>query len=465
MPNRPNILVIMADQFRASSLGLLGEDPVHTPHLDRLAAEGCLVRQAVSNYPVCSPHRAMFLTGMRPVDNGVTLNVNSETAQDGIGLRSGLDTWAGVLRRHGWRTGYIGKWHLEPPVDEDAEFGEGRRSDGKVWDAWSPPDRRFGFDFWYSYGAADRHLTPHYWTTRAGRHERVDIDQWSAEHETDVAIRFLQQSGDEPFALMLSLNPPHPPFELVPDRYRTRYAELDDATLLPRPNVRLGTETAHKAAGIARDYYAAVTGVDEQIGRLHAAVQACSGDRPTVIVFTSDHGMQMGSHELLYKNVAYEESMRLPFIVHSPQLVPAGESQVVVDSMDVAPTILGLVGLALGGDAVAGRDRSGALRGEPGGADDDTAMYYRYASRSDPTSVRGLRTPQAKIVATWDPKGGLSVEVFDLDDDPFELSSRPQTGLATTMARMLHEALTAAGDDWAGADALADTYRLEPMNA
>lgn len=465
MSHRPNILVVMADQFRASSLGIVGEDPVRTPHLDRLAKTGCLVQQAVSSYPVCSPHRAMFLTGVPPEANGVTLNVNSETAADGVGLKSGLPTWASVLREQGWRTGYIGKWHLEPPVAEDERFGEGRRDDGKVWDAWSPPARRFGFDFWYSYGAADRHLAPHYWTTDAHRDERVDVDQWSAEHETDVAIRFIADSDDEPFALMVSLNPPHQPFDQVPDRYRAEYAELDERTLLNRPNVPHGTEVAVEAAAIARDYFAAITGVDEQVGRLAAAVLDAGNGRPTVILFTSDHGMQLGSHGLLYKNVAYEESVRLPLIVCAPGLVPASTSQVIVDSLDFAPTILGLAGVTTADPRMVGRDRSDILRGTPDPGDDDgAALYCRYASRSDSRSARGLRTPTAKLIATWAPDAGLEVEAFDLENDPFELDSIPRSPLASALATALVGKLADADDAWAGAAALAQAYSVgEPV--
>ncbi|MGF2949872.1 sulfatase family protein [Microbacterium alcoholitolerans] len=456
MPHRPNILVVMADQFRAASLGVLGEDPVHTPHLDRLATEGCVARQAVSSYPVCSPHRAMFLTGMPPQVNGVTLNVNSETAADGVGLRDGLPTWASALRDQGWRTGYIGKWHLEPPVADDEQHGEGRREDGKVWDAWSPPERRFGFDFWYSHGASDRHLAPHYWSTAAARHERVDVEQWSAEHETDVAIRFLEDAGDEPFALMLSLNPPHQPFDQVPDRYRTRYADLDERTLLNRPNVRHGSDVAVEAAAIARDYFAAVTGVDEQVGRLAAAVAELDGGRPTVILFTSDHGMQLGSHELMYKNVAYEESMRLPLIVHAPGMIPAGETGVIIDSLDFAPTILGLAGVSPSDVRIAGRDRSAALRGEAEHTPaDDATLYTRYASRSDPSSARGLRTAEAKVVATWHPTSGLEVRFFGLVDDPFELISRPSDPRTAALCARLLSELDEAADSWEGAAALA----------
>ncbi|WP_292883564.1 sulfatase [Microbacterium sp.] len=452
------MLVVMADQFRAAALGVTGSDPVRTPHLDRLAAEGVVVRQAVSSYPVCSPHRAMFLTGMRPHVNGVTLNVNSETAQDGVGLRDGLPTWASVLRAQGWRTGYIGKWHLEPPVAADERYGEGRRDDGKVWDAWSPPTRRFGFDYWYSYGAADRHLAPHYWTTHAERDERIDVDQWSAAHETDVAIAFLREGGDGPFALMVSLNPPHQPFDQVPDRYRAAYAELDERTLLNRPNVAHGTPMATEAAAIARDYFAAITGVDEQVGRLAAAVAALDDPRPTVILFTSDHGMQLGSHGLLYKNVAYEESMRVPLIVHSPALVPPGSCDAVIDSLDVAPTILGLASIAATDPRMVGRDRAPVLRGQAEADADDATVYARHASRSDPSSARGLRTTTGKLVAVWHPDQGLDVQFFDLVADPFELDSAPQAPAAHGLATALAAALAEADDAWEGAAALADAY-------
>ncbi|WP_181905664.1 sulfatase family protein [Microbacterium bovistercoris] len=452
MTDRPDILVVMADQFRAMAIEP-GGDPVATPHLDRRAADGCRVTQAVSSYPVCSPHRAMFLTGLRPEQNGVTLNVHSESAEDGVGLRDGVATWASVLRDAGYRTGYIGKWHLESPVPDDERFGEGRRDDGKVWDAWSPPERRFGFDFWHSYGAADRHLAPHYWTADAGRDARVDVDAWSAEHEVDVALDFLATPREEPYALMVSLNPPHQPFDQVPECYRRLYADRTAEELLVRPNVPHGTAVAAEAEEIARDYFAAVTGVDEQIGRLAAAIEA-SG-RPTVLLFTADHGMQLGSHGLLYKNVAHEESMRLPLIVHAPGIVPPGVCDATVSSLDFAPTILGLAGLDAG--TFPGHDRAPQLRGEAGAAD-DPVVYYRYASRSDPSSARGLRTPDAKLVATWHPDDGLSVEYCDLVADPYELHSRSDAPEAAHLARALLAELAAGGDAWAGHAALAATY-------
>ncbi|WP_166845297.1 sulfatase [Isoptericola sp. BMS4] len=457
----PNLVIVMADQLRAAAVGTAADpaatDPVATPRLDRLAATGCRVTHAVSSYPVCSPHRAMFLTGRPPAENGVTLNVNSETAADGVGLRDGLPTWASVLRDHGYRTGYVGKWHLEPPVAADEHHGEGRRDDGKVWDAWSPPERRFGFDFWHAYGAADRHLAPHYWVGDAARSERLDVDRWSAEHEVDVAIDFVTRAAGaaEPFALMVSLNPPHQPFDQVPERYRARYAARAADELLARPNVPRGTPVADEAVAIARDYFAAVTGVDDQVGRLVDALADAGTGRDTIVVLTSDHGMQLGSHGLLYKNVPYEESMRVPLVLHCPGRIPAGPSSELVGSLDVAPTLLGLAGLSAAVPAaMRGADRSAALTGRGAPTADPAAVYYRYASRSDPTAARGLRTRNHKLVATWHPGRDLAVDFYDLVADPYERSSDPGHPAVRVLARRLLTRLADDGDDWPGVAAL-----------
>ncbi|MEO8222153.1 MAG: sulfatase-like hydrolase/transferase, partial [Specibacter sp.] len=306
MAKKPNLLFVIADQFRAMCLEP-GGDPVCTPFLDALAFDGVSLANAVSNYPVCSPHRAMMMSGQYPDANGVTHNVNSETAKWGVGLRPDAPSWAAVLRDSGYTTGYIGKWHLEAPIPADALHGTGPLEDGRYWDAYSPLDRRHGFDFWYSYGCCDDHLSPHYWTGNAERHERVDVHGWSAAHETDVALDFLRSAASEdsdasPFALAVSWNPPHQPFDQLPEGHDTSYARLSPAELLNRPNVDLDSGTGREAAAIAPLYYAAVSAIDTQLGRLLSALDALELTANTLVVFTSDHGQQMGSHGLLYKN-------------------------------------------------------------------------------------------------------------------------------------------------------------------
>lgn len=460
--SRPNLVLVLADQFRASSLGCLDQDPTSTPALDRLALEGRLCTDAVSSYPVCSPARAMLLTGQYPWSNGVPFNVNSETAPWGVGLRVDARCWSDVLADQGYQLGYIGKWHLTPPTPEDEVHGEGRREDGKVWDAWTPPTERHGFSFWYSHGCCDQHLEPHYWTTEATRDHPERVRQWSAERETDVAIEFLRWAGTDrgedagrarPFALVVSFNPPHQPFEEVPESYLPRYADMRPDELLRRPNVDVESQIGAEAARIARKYYAAVTAVDDQVGRLLDELDRLQLAADTVVLFTSDHGMQLGSHELMYKSVPYEESMRVPFIVRWPGHVRPGRDDLLIGLVDVAPTVLGLLGLAAETpEDVHGADCSGALLGRPAAPRPDAALYLGPGRHPADPDVRGLRTRTHKLVVEYREESGLHTRLVDLSTDPFELrdvASEQPTVVAAMLTR-LAGLLAESHDPWPG---------------
>ena len=224
---RPNLVLVFPDQMRAAAQGFRRDDPVHTPNLDRFACDSVVLDQAVSNYPVCSPFRAMLMTGQYPPSHGVLRNCNSKSAQSGYALKTDARCWSDVLKDHGYSLGYIGKWHLDAPhppyVDSYNNQGELK------WNEWCPPARRHGFDFWHAYGTYDRHLSPHYWTTTMARDERLNVDAWSPQHEADTAIDFIcntegkHRDPTQPFALVVSMNPPHPPFDQVPDRYLEPY--------------------------------------------------------------------------------------------------------------------------------------------------------------------------------------------------------------------------------------------------
>lgn len=447
-----NVLFVLSDQFRAMCLE---DDPVRTPNLDRLAESSINVTQAVSSYPVCSPHRAMLLTGMHPSSNGVPMNLNTANMEviPGLGVRAGLPTWASVLQGHGYRTGYIGKLHLEAPVLPDDEiYGEGRREDGKVWDAWSPPGHRFGFDFWYSHGCNDHHLRPHYWTTDADRTERTDVEKWSAEHETDVAIGFLEERPrEQPFALFVSWNPPHQPFdELPPGAPLARYEAMSPRELLVRPNVDHDSAAGREAARIAPMYFAAVEAVDAQLGRLLDTLDRLGIADDTVVVFTSDHGMQLGSHDLLYKNVPWDESVRLPCLIRVPG-VDGGRTRAMLTSVDIAPTLIGLAGFA---DDVPvgmqGRDLSAVLRRDEVVDAEEASLYFRWPTDSDPTSSRGLLTHRWKYFVTKDDAGDCQGMLFNRADDPYEMTPLTDAAVEAQLARRLLEELTANGETWEG---------------
>ncbi|MFI5694711.1 sulfatase [Kribbella sp. NPDC051586] len=453
---RPNLLFILADQWRSSALGCLGQDPVLTPHLDDLAAESVLLTNAVSNYPVCSPYRAMLMSGQYPFQNGVPLNVNSVTAPLGVELRAGVTCWSDVLHADGYDLGYVGKWHLDAPIEDDAVHGEGPREDGCVWDAYTPPARRHGFEFWYSHGCSDDHLRPHYWTGNAPREAPTRVEAWSPEHETDVAVDFLHGAGERyrddgtSFALMMSYNPPHQPFDTVPARYLDKYRHLAAEDLLVRPNVRWGSLEADEAATIAPQYFAAMTGVDAQIGRLLATLDAEGLADDTIVVFTSDHGMQLGSQGLIYKNVWYDESLLVPFLLRWPGRVPARADDLLLGAPDVAPTLLGLLGADVP-DEMQGRNLADALRGERSDRP-DRAVYLRPAAEAEntPEDVRGLRTHDRMLVVQRAADGSETVHLFDLVRDPYQnedvAAQRPDEVAALRTA--LNEELSRCNDPW-----------------
>ncbi|ABK03095.1 sulfatase [Arthrobacter sp. FB24] len=459
---RPNILFIIADQFRNSALGFRGQDPTYTPSLNSFAAESKDILHAVSNYPVCSPHRAMLMTGQHPHRNGVPLNINSNT---GAGLEPGIGTWSQVLRDAGYGTGYIGKWHLEAVTEEDAIWGEGFR-EGAVWDAYSPVDRRHGFSFWYSYGAAHDHMHPHYWVGDAPREEKIVVDQWSAEHETDIAIGFLRETTDaaESFALVVSYNPPHQPFELAPATYRPRYAQLSARELLTRPNVDVTGPAGAEAAQAAPLYFAAISAIDHQIGRLLVALEASGHHKNTIVIFTSDHGMQLGSHGLMFKNVPWEESMSLPFLIRWPGRIASGpDDKVLISSVDVGPTLLGLAGLSTSRPpAMQGADLSSRLIGATTTPVPGPAIYYGPPARDGGPGMRGLRTLSHKLLFSCIPdpaqRSGflLSAQLYDLKSDPYEMSDQAASRPAEVqlMGRELVRQLEIVEDPWAARDQL-----------
>ena len=155
-----NLLYIFADQWRAHGIGAAGEDPVLPPNMDAFAAESMSCTNAVSTYPLCSPHRASLLTGKYPQSCGMWTNCKIGV-DEVVMLRPQEVTISDVLHEAGYDTGYIGKWHLD---GSEENFHASPSSGARYWDAYTPPgERRHHFDYWLSYGAMDKHLEPHYW--------------------------------------------------------------------------------------------------------------------------------------------------------------------------------------------------------------------------------------------------------------------------------------------------------------
>jgi arylsulfatase A-like enzyme len=340
---QPNLIYIFADQWRRQAVGYEGEDQVITPNIDSFAEESVVFSNAVTCSPLCSPHRASLLTGRYPMSTGVY--TNCKIGAD-VMLSPEETCISDVLADAGYETGYIGKWHLDLPelnVTEEPESG------ARDWDAYTPPGpKRHGFQHWYSYGAWDVHLAPHYWKDSP---EKIQVNQWSVEHETDQALHFIKnRSSNQPFALFLSWNPPHSPFDQVPEKYKQLY-KRDQLTL--RENVNQATFSVHTGEPVEGgleelkenqlNYFAAISGIDDQLCRILRLLKDEELEENTIVVLTSDHGEMMGSHGLMAKHVWYEESIGVPFCIRWPKVISQTRTDILLNTVDIMPTLLSLL--------------------------------------------------------------------------------------------------------------------------
>ncbi len=452
----PNIIIVMADELRSQAVGFTKTDPVYSPNIDEFAKESITLTNALSNCPICSPARAMLFSGKYPISNGVVDNCYSKTKEFGIELKEEEVCFSDILSESGYSLGYIGKYHLDSPDEKHVEFTEGWRGDplngGTLWDAYTPPGkRRHGFDFWYSYGCCDNHFTPHYWKNEAKVDQRIDIQQWSVEHETDVAIEYIKNTdgsfrdSNNPFFLCVSHNPPHMPFELVPEKYKKLYKDIPREKLLNRSNVDQKTINADTA----RNYFSAITGVDENFGRLLDVINEQGLEDNTIVIFMSDHGEMLGSHGRMGKNSWYNESLLIPFIISwKSKLVPREEDWI-FNMPDIMPTILGLVGLE---DKipknVEGVNKSSFLIGKK--KPDTHSGFYISSQPFFPEIRKGVKTDKYTFVVIKEKLSGkLTYVLHDNITDSYQLKDDTNpSNIKSELSILLLEWLSLTNDPW-----------------
>lgn len=390
--DRPNIVFVFGDQWRAQATGYAGDPNVRTPHLDRFAQRSLRFDNAISNCPVCSPWRATLMTGQYPLTHGVFVN--------DVPVRGNPATLGGCFRDAGYATGYIGKWHID---------GHGRST-------YIPAGRRKGFDAWLAnecthdynhslYYADDP--TPRYW------------DGYDAAAQTRAACEYVRtHAPGGPFMLMLSWGPPHDPYQTAPEPFRKLY---DPAKLKLRPNVPvdLQEETRGKLAG----YYAHCSALDQCFGELEQAIEHSGIADNTILVFTADHGDMLGSHGAWNKQRPYEESINVPMLVRWPRGLGnhARRIEAPINAPDLMPTLLGLAGLPVPA-TVEGKDFAPFLRGKAPAPDHAAlielpACFHQYAYYSGGRDWRGLRTARHTYVRDLEGPWML----FDNRADPYQL--------------------------------------------
>lgn len=463
-PKAPNLLVIFPDQWRAQAMGFMKEDPVITPNIDKLAAQSVVFTEAVANYPLCSPMRAMFLTGQYPFQNGVYENCmsNETDAIYDIELDSDQKCWSDVLKQQGYSQGYIGKWHLDKPQQPyiDCLNNKGKNK----WNEWTPPERRHGFDYWYAYNTYDYHLRPMYWTTKAGREDFHYVDQWSPVREADMAINYLENTGGQyrdpskPFSLVVAMNPPHDDgegyYEEVPPKYLEYYKGKTFEDLAIRPNARdENGDWTEWAKGHIKNYFAMITGVDDQIGRILQSLEQQGLADNTIVLMVADHGDLLGSHDTRGKELHYEESMRIPLMIRWPQKLNPRKEGLMISIPDIYPTILTLMGYP---DAipqeVTGNDFSEYLLARKGNTP-SSQLYMRVKDRREPDKgLRGVRTKRYTMAIDNGHYFFDSIVLHDNLSDPYQLKNiaaqRPE--VVDSLKTILKDWLMTTNDPFSG---------------
>ena len=439
-PEQPNVLFIFLDDFGWRDCGFMGSDYYETPHLDRLASEGMIFTQAYAGAANCAPSRACLLSGQYTPRHEIYNVGTKRRGNPKFGklkhvagtdtLRSDIQTWAHCVKKAGYTTGTIGKWHLsKDPLPYGFDFNVAGTHGG------SPPKGYF---------------PPH---PRAPGLDDAPQDEYLTDRLTDEAINFVQRHRDGPWFLYLTHFAVHTPLQGKAELVR-KFENKPKGTL-------------HDHAVMA----AMIQSVDDGVGRLAQAIEELGLTEKTAIVFTSDnggYGPATSMHPLRgYKGTYYEGGIREPFFVKWPAVVKPGTTcDVPVISVDLLPTFCSMTGAELPDQPVDGEDLLPLLQGES--VLRDRALYWHFPAylqsyqrtneqrdplfRSRPCSV--IRAGKWKLHEYFE-DGGL--ELYDLAEDPGEtrnlIARFPDRG----------EAASRAVEALASTDRRAGANRAEPQ--
>ncbi len=388
-------------------MGCAGNPDVITPNLDKMAEEGTMFNHAYANSPVCTPSRGSLLTGLYPLSHGAVAN-DISISDNAVGIGE-------ILKNAGYKTGYIGKWHL----------------DSIPRDKFTPPgQKRLGFNYWAAWNCAHSYFNGCYYENDNEKPKK--IIGYEPIGQTDLAIDFIKNSNEQPFCLYLSWGPPHDPYLTVPENYKQMY---DSRKLKWRANVNFDSETSRQilwrndkqadANEILACYYAAITALDDQMGRIMNTLKDEGLSDNTIVVFTSDHGDMLWSHGMMKKQQPWEESINVPFIIKWPGNIPAGEKRdQLLSVVDMAPSFLGLLEIE-GTEKMQGGDFSPIMKGcKSKGSDSvyimDIVSVLDESGRQGIKEWRGIRTKRYTYARLQDGEGWV---LYDNVEDPYQMNN------------------------------------------
>ncbi|MFI9531238.1 choline-sulfatase [Micromonospora rosaria] len=453
--SRPNILLLMADQLSAFGTGPYGNTDVLTPNLDDLAARGTVLSHAYCNAPLCVPSRAALMTGRLPSD--VPSNDNAEE------FPTSVPTFAHTLRRAGYRTILAGKMHFVGP-DQLHGFEERLTTDifppdltwTRPWEEQGDPPRLSGaqqnggreyLDILRSSGTLP-------WTYQMHYDEEVRFAALQRLRELSLAT---DDRADEPWLMVASFTQPHDPY-VAPPEYWNRYEGRPIALPEPPPTdvpphpldvwvnsyhgVDRGTVTDETTYLARRGYYAMTSYIDDVVGSFMSELERFGVLDNTVVVFTSDHGDQLGEHGMYFKRTMREWSVRVPLIMAGPGVAAGHRVRTPVSLVDLHPTLADLAGarppewvsdhFAGTSLAAAVRERSEVVAGHPG-------VVIENSAEGTLRPVRAVVRDHHKLVYARD----LPDQLYDLRADPQELTNlAEEQGHDEVRLRLRERALT-----------------------
>lgn len=424
MKRTPNIIFIFPDQLGANHLGCYGNASVSTPNLDAFAERALVYDRAYTSSPVCTPYRGVLFTGRYPTTNGVV--ENGMRLPDATG-----PTLATLLNEAGYRTSYLGKWHLSGDPQANR---------------WVPPERRAGFS---EFTGWESHHVDH-WKGRIWTDDLSDDTPQPRElpmpgHETDaltgLAVEKLGElaARSDPFCLVVAYQAPHPPCSPPPE-----FAALYEGASPRRPNLpdsppdydKPAWDARYPNAEFWRRYWGEVSHLDAAMGRLFAAIEELGLFESSVVVFTSDHGELAGCHGRYGKFVMYEESVRVPLLVSVPGAPSGGagthadggvaRTEELFSTVDFLPTFAELAG-AHAPDDLPGVSQASRWKRLADGAADGPAprneVFMEYRDRAVLDGRFKLIVPGPRVRPDDHSSSASPRELYDLERDPFELEN------------------------------------------
>jgi arylsulfatase A-like enzyme len=446
---QPNVLIVLCDDLRWNALGCTGHPHIKTPNIDLLAAEGALLQNAFCTTSLCSPSRASILSGLYAHAHGVTNNFTEYPSE--------LASFPRQLQAAGYETAYIGKWHM------------GEENDNP----------RPGFDWFVTHRGQGQYFDTEFNTNGAGRQV---VKGYYTTVVTDMAEKWLKdRSPEKPWMMMLGHKAPHSFYFPEP-----KYAHAFDTIAVDYPHsafqlqgkphwMKQRLTTWHgiygplfewrkefpdtSAAGVldfqamVRAYWGTILSVDESVGRLVALLRQRGELDNTLVVFMGDNGLLEGEHGMVDKRTMHEASIRIPIVMHYPDLIGRGkkvDKQVL--TVDIAPTICEVAGVKPLQN-IHGRSMVKLLRDDDSNWRSAWFYHYNYEKQFPYTpNVRGIRTNDWKLIRYPHGDGQPdrhTAELYDLKSDPLELNNLiddpKQKSRINELAEQLEKLMLATG--------------------